>query len=131
MSAHQEVAADAGSATQIVHAVEKLGQVSVQALVARIDLVDAAILQVGQQPPGARCGPGTLRKACRPVAVDCSLATTSRRLLTTSLQAGVQRARHVGAQDQQVGHALGLDHVAVDLAVDLEAETLRRMALQW
>jgi hypothetical protein len=42
-----------------------------------------------------------------------------------------QRARHVGAQDQQLGHALGADDVAVDLAVDLEAETERRIALQW
>ena len=32
-----------------------------------------------------------------------------------------ERARHVGAQDQQLGDLLGPDHVAVDLAVDLEA----------
>ena len=36
------------------------------------------------------------------------------------MHAGQQRARHVGAQHQQLGHAFGRDHIAIDLAVDLE-----------
>ena len=41
-------------------------------------------------------------------------------------QLSVQRACHAGAQNQQLGHALGLDHVAVDLTVDNKARDLKK-----
>ena len=37
------------------------------------------------------------------------------------MHAGRQRARHVGPQDQQFGHLFRADHIAVGLAIDLEA----------
>ncbi|MDT4850785.1 hypothetical protein FQZ97_849440 [compost metagenome] len=73
------------------------------------DLVDAGVLQVGLELAGAAQGFG------RQVVGDHG------EVVDHFVQAGGQAARHVGAQDQQLGHALGRDHVAVDLAVDLEA----------
>ena len=58
--------------------------------------------------PARRCVSATAR--WRPAQVVDHLVHAAR-----------QRARHVGAQDQQLGHLLGPDHVAIDLAVDLEA----------
>lgn len=84
---HQEVAADA--ATQIVHAVEKLRQVSVQAR--GQDFVDTAILQIGQQPPGAA------------LCLSGLLVGHHSQVVHHLAQAGVQRSGHVAAQDQQVG----------------------------
>ena len=82
-----------------------------------------------------------VRKACSPVARISSMwHNAARRELAARrcglgglvigdgceiphhfIQARMQRPRMSGRRDQQVGHALGLDHVAVHLAVDLEA----------
>jgi hypothetical protein len=91
-SRHQEVAADAPA--QVVDAVQELGQEGMQA--GGQDLVDAAVLQVGAQAAGAAQGLAAL-----------SLATRSQ-VATTSFMLACQRARHVGAQDQQLGHRSGL-----------------------
>jgi hypothetical protein len=102
---HQEVAADADA--QVAHAVEELRQVGVQA--GGQDLVDAAVAQVALQAAGA-----AQRLAALLVGHQLQVGHHL-------VHAGRQRARHVGAQDQQLGHLLGPDDVAVDLAVDLEA----------
>ncbi|MNN20308.1 hypothetical protein D3C81_1335810 [compost metagenome] len=73
------------------------------------DIVDTRVLQVGVE--------------------FTSLPLGLRRLLVAYhgkdrhhlVHARHQRARHVGAQHQQFGHALRRDHRAIDLAVDLEA----------
>ena len=92
----------------VVDALEELRQVGVQP--GREDLVDAAVLQVGAQPAGA---------AQRLAAT--ARWRPARRLRTTSCMQAASERGMSGAQDQQLGHALGPDHVAVDLAVDLEA----------
>ncbi|MDT4845874.1 hypothetical protein FQZ97_798750 [compost metagenome] len=73
------------------------------------DLVNAGILQIGLELAS------TAQGLARGVVGHHS------EIAHHLVQAGGQAARHVGPQDQQLGHALGRDHVAVDLAVDLEA----------
>ena len=88
---HQEVAADADA--QVVDAVEEFGEIGVQP--GGQDLVDAAVLQVRAQPSGTTLGFAALFVG-HPLQVADHL-----------VEAGRQRARHVGAQDQQFGHLLG------------------------
>jgi hypothetical protein len=59
------------------------------------DFVDAAILQVGAAAGRRGAGLARLLVGHQPQVVH------------HLVQAGVQRARHVGAQDQQVGHRSG------------------------
>ena len=72
-------------------------------------LVDAPVLEFGAQLAGTALGFA--------VGVTGHHGEVAHHLV----QAGVQGARHVRAQDQQLGDTLRLDHVSVDLAVDLEA----------
>ena len=72
------------------------------------NVVDALVLQIGAQFASQPLGFGALVIAHRMQQVD------------HFIHAGCQRARHVGAQDQQIGDPLGRDRIAVDLAVHLE-----------
>ena len=74
------------------------------------DVVGAAVVQLGVQ---------LARRRARS-RVELSSQSDSQRLVD-EVHAGMQRARHVVAQDQELGHAARRDDVAVDLAVGLEA----------
>ena len=73
------------------------------------DFVDAAVAQVALQTAGAAQGFVVL------------LVGHQFQVAHRAVHAGRQGTWHVGAQDQQFGHLFGVDHVAVDLAVNLEA----------
>ena len=78
----------------------------------RMISVDAAVLQAREEL-AARCA----------AARRCARRTSWPSVSLIRFRQTVQRARHVAAQHQQLGHAARRDDVAVDLAVDLEART--------
>ncbi|MNS52925.1 hypothetical protein D3C72_856640 [compost metagenome] len=81
-------------------------QVLVQAAIQ--DVFDAAELQLGAQHARAPLGFGR------------ALVRHARQVLGYRAHRRQQRTRHVGVQDQQLGHAVGRDDVAIHLAVDLK-----------
>ena len=86
---------------------QEIHQVLVQAQLD--DLVGLAVVQPGVQLPR--------------LPLDLARVVVAEQLqrLEDEVHARMQRSRHVVAQDQQLGHAPRRDHVAVDLAIRLEA----------
>ena len=73
------------------------------------DVLDATVLQFRAQHAGAPLGFGR------------ALVGDTRQVVGHRAHRGQQRSRHVAVQDQQFGHAVGGDDVAIYLAVNLQA----------
>ncbi|KAI1691234.1 hypothetical protein DdX_22007 [Ditylenchus destructor] len=104
MRRNQKILADPH--TQFIHAIKELREIRMQPR--RQNFVDARILQIGQELPGAA------------LRFSALLVLNLRQVVDHLDRARMQRAGHVRAKNEQFGHALWLDHVAVNLAVDLE-----------
>ena len=92
--------------TQIIDAVQKLGQKGMQAV--GQNLVDAGILQIGSQ------------LACAAASFTVRIAGHHGQIVHHFVQAAEQRARHVCPQNQQLSHTFRLDHVTVDFSINLK-----------